>query len=57
LEQKRFGKIEAIPAVVWRDFSKSLMPNRLMQSGHLSFGFRVKNAELQVAAKEIILTG
>jgi len=41
LEQKRFGKIAAIPAVVWLNFSHAFMPKRLMQTGYFNFGFRV----------------
>jgi hypothetical protein len=39
LEQKRFGKIEAIPAVVWRDFSKAFLPKELRKIAPLNCRF------------------
>ncbi len=41
LERKLFGKIEAIPEAVWRDFPNEFAPSRLGQIGPLNFVFRV----------------
>jgi hypothetical protein len=42
LEQKRFGKIAAIPAAVWLNFSEAFIPKRLMQTSRFNFGVRAK---------------
>jgi len=55
LEQKHFGKIAAIPAVVWLNFSKAFMPKRLMQTGRFNFGVRVEtSSNIQVAGWSLL---
>ncbi len=53
LEQKRFGKSEAIPAAVWRDFSKPFMPKRLMQIGRFNFRISVELSVSPRAARHV----